>query len=580
MIVTSRFPAGLGALLALAVSALLACALPQHALAQDAGFGAGSGGGPGTEAGSADREGKSTRRSRGGRDAPSRRTTVQPYIEAGQIVTADLSPDDDVLTYSLIAAGVDAEVAGVNNAASVSLRYEHRFGWGRAEDTDILSGLARGYATIAPGVQIEAGGLAARTRIEQGGSSIVGPLRNDDTVTQIYSVYAGPSISTYAGDVAITANYRIGYTKVEEPDAFVTAPDVPAVDVFDESTAHLAEVHAGVRPYDVLPVGLGVGARYYREDISNLDQRVEDFSARADITIPVTQSVALLGGVGYENVEISSRDALRDGNGDPVVGADGRFVTDKGAPRVLAYDVEGLIWDAGVMWRPSRRTALEAHVGRRYGATSVYGTFAYAPNSRSSFNVAVYDNVAGFGGQVNRALADLPAEFSAVRNPLTGDIGGCVATLEGNGCLSNVLGSIRSATFRARGVMATYALQLGRLSTGVGAGYDRRKFIAARGTVLASANGVVDENYWLAAYLKGQIDARSSFSANVYANWFQTGTGFGGDASSIGATGAYYRSLTSKLSATAAIGIDGVSVDAPFEDFWTASALLGLRYNF
>ena len=54
--------------------------------------------------------------------------------------------------------------------------------------------------------------------------------------------------------------------------------------------------------------------------------------------------------------------------------------------------VDGLIWDAGVMWRPSRRTSLESYVGRRYGTMSYHGTFAYAPSSRemrSSSRVAL-----------------------------------------------------------------------------------------------------------------------------------------------------------------------------------------------
>ena len=40
------------------------------------------------------------------------------------------------------------------------------------------------------------------------------------------------------------------------------------------------------------------------------------------------------------------------------------------------------------MWRPSRRTALEAHVGRRYGSMTYYGSFAYAPNKNLSFTIA------------------------------------------------------------------------------------------------------------------------------------------------------------------------------------------------
>ncbi|MFD2578552.1 hypothetical protein ACFSTD_08010 [Novosphingobium colocasiae] len=65
---------------------------------------------------------------------------------------------------------------------------------------------------------------------------------------------------------------------------------------------------------------------------------------------------------------------------------------------MLAYDVSGLTWEVGVMWRPSARTALSAYVGKRYGSTSYGGTFSYAPNDRSALSVAVYDNIAGFGG--------------------------------------------------------------------------------------------------------------------------------------------------------------------------------------
>jgi hypothetical protein len=51
--------------------------------------------------------------------------------------------------------------------------------------------------------------------------------------------------------------------------------------------------------------------------------------------LPVGNDLALVGGVGWENVKISSRDAVRD----PVTGLagdrrDGRYVTDKSAPRV------------------------------------------------------------------------------------------------------------------------------------------------------------------------------------------------------------------------------------------------------
>lgn len=551
----------------------LACAWPVAASAQSIAYGA-------TDGPTAEGPPKPDRPRRG-KATPRPGVSIEPYIEAAQVATAELSPGNDVLTYTRLAAGVDAGIAGRNNDASLSLRYERYFGWGRkAGDGDIVSGIARGYSTITPGLQIEAGALAARTRVEGNGATVLGPGGDGDDVSQVYSVYAGPSIATQAGDVKIDGHYRIGYTRVESPDAVVTAPGQPHVDVFDDSVAHMAEIHAGTRPGDVLPIGVGAGAGYYREDISNLDQRVEDFQARADVTYPVSHDVALMAGVGYEDVEISSRDALRDASGNPVVGSGGRFVTDKSVPRRIAYDADGIIWDAGVLWRPSRRTSLEAHIGKRYGTTSFLGTFAYAPNPRSSMNVSVYDNIAGFGGQVNRALVALPTDFDATRNPLTGDLAGCVASLEEGSCLSGVLGSVRSSTFRARGVMATYNVKLGRLNGGIGAGYDRRRFVAAPGTVLAESDGVVDENYWLAAYLNARVSPRGTFSTNAYANWFQTGSAFAGDASAYGASAAYGHAITDHLSATAALGIDGVVREDPLEDVWEASALVAMRYTF
>ncbi|GGC10596.1 hypothetical protein GCM10011494_31650 [Novosphingobium endophyticum] len=519
---------------------------------------------------------------RAGRGKGSRRLVVQPYIEVNQVVTAELSPGDDVLTYTEVAAGIDAGISGQRNAVSASVRYERRIGWSdRASDGDAISGIVRGYATVVPGVTIEAGGLATQVNVENGGSALAGGLFDGDSRTNVYSIYGGPSVATRAGDVNINANYRAGFTKVEHSDAFVATPGGAASDVFDKSVVQVADVEAGVAPYDVLPVGLAVAGSFYQEDISNLDQRVRDMQARAMVTVPVSRTVQAVGAIGYEDVEISSRDALRDADGDPVVGSNGRFVTDKSAPRQIAYDVDGLIWDVAVMWRPSRRTSLSAHVGRRYGTTSYGGTLAYAPNDRSQFSVSVYDNVAGFGGHLNRLIDELPDDFEAVRDPITGDLRGCVSSLEGSNCLAGALGSVRSATFRAPGIAASYSRRIGLMNAGIGAGYDRRKFIAAEGTILASANGVIDENYWLAAYISGALGRDAGWSANAYANWLSSSDPLVGDVSGYGVTAAYYRLLTQRLRATAAVGIDGATRDDPaINDIWTASALVGLRYNF
>ena len=526
----------------------------------------------------ADPSGKD-RRYRGVR---ARGVRVVPYIEAAQVATAELSPGNEVLTYSRLAVGADVSVNGRRAGASASIRYERHFGWGkRAEDGDAISGIARGYATLAPGIQLEAGGLAARARIDGNGAAVLGGgVAAGPSAGKVLSAYAGPTVSRHLGTVQVEGGYRLGYARVDTSDAVAAPSGATRADLFDESVSHAASLRLSTRPGDPLPVGLGIGATANREDVSNFDQRVDDRSLRADATVPVGRDLAVVGGVGYENVKVSSRDALRDAAGNPVLGSNGRIRTDKSAPRRIAYQAEGLIWDAGVVWKPSRRTAFEAHVGKRYGSTTYYGSFAYAPSPRSAVNVSFYDSLSGFGGQLNRALAELPAEFEANRDVLSGDLTGCVGAVEGQPCLAGALGSLRSSAFRSRGVAASFNSQLGRIQGGIGAGFERRRFIAAPGTVLAAANGVVDENLWLSAYLNARVGARGTVSTNAYANLFRNGGASAGEVRAVGASAAYGHAITRQLSATAAFGLEGYLHESLPEDVWQASALVGVRYTF
>src|SRR3546814_15711819 len=113
--------------------------------------------------------------------------------------------------------------------------------------------------------------------------------------------------------------------------------------------------------------------------------------------MPIGPTGALRGGGGYEDIEIGQRDPLLDADGVPVRDANGRFVTDKSTPRRLSFDTDGLIWDAGVMWRPSRRTSLTARAGRRNGATLYTGSFAYRADHATSVQVGIYDGLSTLG---------------------------------------------------------------------------------------------------------------------------------------------------------------------------------------
>lgn len=509
-----------------------------------------------------------------------RAVNVQPYIEVSQILTAQLSPESDQLTFTQVAAGVDTNIRGRNSGASVSVRYERNFTYGDDDvDSDTVSGIARGYLSVVPqNLTLQAGALAARTRIDPGGAVSANPLVSDEATNQIYSVFAGPDFQTRAGALEIAGSGRVGYNRFEADNALFSSAGDP-IDTFDDSTTYTGRVAVGTAPGDLLPIGVAVSAGGFQEDVSNLDQRVRDVFVRGDVTIPVTPTIALVGGVGYEDVEVSSRDALLDADGNFLRDEDGRLVTDSASERLIAFDVDGLLWDAGILWRPSSRTSLEARVGQRYDSTTYYGTFSYVPSDRSSLAVNVYDGISGFGGVLNNSLAQLGSDFQAQRNPLSGDFGGLVQSDDGVG-LVNPLGSVRSSAFRGRGIAASYQQSIGRLNAAIGVGYDRRSFIAAQGSALAGVNGLVDESYYVIGSLSRNIGQSGTLTTNAYANQFQTSGDDNGDLTAFGASAAYSRLIAGRLSARAAVALDYFDSEFSDEDFATASALLGLRYDF
>lgn len=512
-------------------------------------------------------------------EEPRTSRVVQPYIEVNQILSAELTPGDEVVTFTQIAAGIDSNIQGRNSALAVSVRYERNIGYGDdAVDTDTVSGIARGSLAIVPrAVTLEAGALASRTRIDGGGGATSNPLVAADNTSQLYSVYAGPSIATRAGAVDVTAQALVGYNRLEAETGQLNQ-DGGAVEVFDDSITYRGTARITTRPGDALPIGIGVTAGAFQEDISNLDQRVRDLNVRGEVVVPLSDSLAVVGGIGYEDVEVSSRDALRDTDGNPVVDDNGRFVTDKSQPRQIAFEVDGLIWDAGVQWRPSSRTSLTATVGKRYDSTTYYGNFSYAPDRRSALSINVYDGLTGFGGALTNSLAGVGTDFTVARNALTGDFGGLVNGADGAANIG-VLGSIRGTAFRNRGGQIAYSREIGRMTASVAAGYDRRKFIAAENTILSVLDGQVDESYYVQAGLGSPIGQSGSFQAAAYSNWFSSDA-VNSDVNAYGASAAYNRTIAGRLTGRAAVAVDYFDSEFAADDFAAATALLGLRYDF
>ncbi len=505
---------------------------------------------------------------------------ITPYIELNQVVLAELNGNSDVLTYTSLAAGIDASVQTRRTQLQVSYRYEHRFSWNDNQpDDDVHSGLASAAFLVAPGLTLEAGAIATRARSDIRGAAPGSFAGNASNLSQLYSAYAGPSYATTVGPASVSAGYRFGYTKVESSSPTGIAPGAPSFDFYDDSTSHLATASVGVRPGTVLPVGLTLSGAWQREDAGQLDQRYEGTFARIDAVLPVSGSVALIGGVGYEKIELSQRDPLLVG-GVPVTDGGGRFVTDPASPRRIAYDTDGLFWDAGVMWRPSPRTTVQGRVGRRYDSMIYTGSISYAASEGSGLQVGVYDSVQSFGRSVGNALATLPTSFNTAPDPFGNQFGGCVFGTSGDDvgqCLNPSLGNVTTANFRGRGVDGIYVANAGPYRFGVGAGYANRRYLVPQGGFNSPLSGMTDETYYGQLFLGRTLDPRSSIVGNLYVNYFDSGLG-GDNVVGVGANGIYSYTF-GRINAIASAGLFS-SDQGDLRSDVSAQGALGMRYSF
>ena len=338
-----------------------------------------------------------------------------------------------------------------------------------------------------------------------------------------------------------------------------------------------------------MPVGVNVSAAYERDTGGDSSIRsTKPQVARADLVLPVLPTLALTAGAGYEKITVSQKDALRDATGAPVVDARGRFQTDPASPQRIAYQTDGIIYDAGVIWRPSGRTTLTARAGRRYGGATYTGSFSYAASRALGIQVGVYDSVDTFGRQLRNGISNLPASFIEQRDSFGQQFSGCTFGNPGagsgtsgggsaGGCLNGVFQSISTSAYRARGVDAVVSAKRGALSFGVGGGYATRRF-SAPNTPGFTVNGLTDESYYAQAFVAAPIDRNSGVNGNVFANYYDSGIPSASGVFSTGATGLYYHNF-GRIATTASAGIYSFTQKGT-DDQVSAQGQVGLRYQF
>lgn len=511
-----------------------------------------------------------------------KRTTIHPYLQIDQTVLVPVRPSGPAQTYTTLAAGIDAATSGPRAEAQISARYEYRRSWNdNGADAHVISGLARARVDAVPNlIAIEGGALGTRARTDIRGAAPLAGLGNPVNTSQLYAAYAGPTLATSTGPFDIGAFYRLGYTKVTTETANILPPGSPALGGFNSSVSHAAGGSIGMRS-GLLPFGWTVSGGWNRDDASILEQRYEGRFARIDAVVPVTATVAAIGGAGYEHITASQRDPLLDGAGNPVVTPDGRFVTDPASPHRLAYDVSGFIWDVGVLWRPSRRTQLTAKIGRRYGSMTYTGDFRWQINARQALAAAVFDGITTFGQQITAGLRDIPTQFAVSRDPFSNQFGGCVfgsGDAGAGACLTPALQSIAQGTYRSRGGGAVWRYARNDTGIGIALGYVQRRFFAPP-VAGFGIDGVTDESLYVQGNVSHRLDDASGIEASAYANWYRSGINGAPRVMGVGGTASYWRNFGPRLTGTASAGLYSSDVDG-FASTVVGAGQVGARYTF
>lgn len=509
------------------------------------------------------------------------RVDIGGYVEGQAGVSAELGDggglgNDDTLTYTAVAAGIDGQVSTRRVAASFGYRYERRFELeGNLPDADVHSGIAQVRAQLVPNtVSVEAAGIATRT----GGTGRALGVNEREAGAEVYAGYAGPTLTTRAGNVEINAFYRLGYVNVDDDSLSGFASPEGNFN----STIHMGGASASVRP-GVLPVGVTVSVGHVSASTSTFDSEFEGQFARAEALLPVNPSLALTAGVGYSRGRATQQDLLRDGNGVPVFDGDGNLAPDPNAPRVTAYDVEGVFADAGFIWRPSPRSELQLRAGiNDDGDPIVGGSAAFQLGRSFGFSFSLYDNDETYGTNLTRNLRDLPDEFKIERDPLSGGLSsGCTFDEDRPGrgvCLSPALQSLTGASFRARGGSVLFSGGGRQWNWGGGVTYARREYHLPDNPIFADAFAPDDQDF--AVFVSGgrRLGRSASIGFDTFFSRYDSDA-VDRDVNTFGGRASFTQGfLLNRLELLLALGVTHRSMF--LEDSLVADGVIGLRYVF
>ncbi|ABQ70378.1 hypothetical protein HY78_04005 [Rhizorhabdus wittichii DC-6] len=505
------------------------------------------------------------------------------FINLDQIAESQLhGPGSDDVTYTEVSGTLTARISNRRIVASGTYHLSYRIPeMGGIDKSFNQDGLMRLQANVIDEwLTLETGALITRSRVDASGAAPQFNIGNPQNLTQTYSAFVQPTIMHRIGDLGLGLSYRYAYTQNATSQDNVPV-NGPIDDRFDSSKGQQVTLDIGMDPGN-LPFGWKVSSEYRHENTTNLAQHFRALNVIGEVRVPLASvPIALVASGGYERTRTSERSPLLDPvTGLPVRGKGGRFVVDPASARQLTYEVEGLIANAGVIWRPSRRTRMEARVGRRYGDLSVTGLIEMRPSERSGLTLIVTDRVESFGQGVSNGLAGAPPTLDVNQIDPSSSYQQCLfGKTSGSGkCIASSLGQASANSYRERAANIIFTRTMRTWTFSGGLGYARRTYIDNPNSPF-SLDGVVDQSFFSSLSIGRPLSRTSGVSFSFTGNLFKNGQVGASDVMSGSFSTNYYQSFGRGIQMQASVSVDGSKQDGMTTDV-SGRARLGLQYRF
>ena len=504
------------------------------------------------------------------------------FIDVQQIGEVQIagSGGDDV-TYTEVSGNLTAQINNRRVVVSASYRLSYRIPeLGNVDKSLSQDGVLRAQVNlIDEWLTMDGGAVITRSRVDPSGSAPQFNTANAANLTQTYSAYVQPNLTHRFGDVAVGGVYRYAYTRNEGRQKNFSSG--PITNRFDSSTSQQGNARVAMENSS-LPFDWNVSSQYRHENTTNLAEHTRSLNVVAEVKVPIATTVALVASGGYERTKISEGEALIDPiTGFPVLDPSGRFLIDPTKPRILTYDVAGLIGDGGIIWKPSRRSRFEARAGYRYGGLSFNALAELHPNDRTGLTLIITDGIQSFGNSVSNGIANSPVNLDLGQSIDPGSsYQDCLfGKKTGTGqCIAGALGQASANSYRERAGSIIFNRRMRQWNLSTTLGYTHRTYIDQPGTPF-SLDGVVDQGIFGDVTMSGRLTRTSGVSFSFQGNLFKNGQVGASDVISGSVSSNYYRTFGRGIRAQATVAVDTTKQDGIAADV-SGRAQLGVQYQF